>query len=66
MNVNNSALHSLTENLQVLQMKEIPGDNVETIMSYLKGSLLMLTKCDKFPTDMIGLLKDIFCSVECK
>ena len=65
MDIDDSALHSLTENLQVLRLKDVPGYKVETTVSYLKGALMLLSNCGKLPNDIIGLLKDIFCSVEC-
>ena len=42
MDVNDSALGVLTENLQNVRMKDIRGENVSTIVSYLKGALLLL------------------------
>ena len=46
-------------------MKDVLGENVETIVSYLKGSLIMLANYNKLPTDTMDLLKDIFCSADC-
>jgi hypothetical protein len=60
MDIDDSALRSLTENLQVLRLKDFPGENVETTVSYLKGALMLLSNCGKMPNDIIGLLKDIF------
>jgi len=37
MNVENSTLHSLTQILQNLRIKDIVGENVGTIINYLKG-----------------------------
>ena len=62
--MDNSALRALTENLQNIQIKDIKGENVGNISSYLKGSLILLQNCGKMPTDTISLLLDIFCSAE--
>ena len=62
--VDDSALRSPTQNLQTLRMKEISEENMITVISYLKGTLMLLDNCDKLPTDIIGLIKDIMCSVE--
>ena len=42
MDVDDAALRSLTEALQMLQMKDVAGENMGTVVSYLKGSLLLL------------------------
>ena len=42
MDVDDVALRSLTEALQRLQMKDVAGENMGTVVSYLKGSLLLL------------------------
>jgi len=41
-------------------MKDIPGENVGVIISYLKGALLLLHNCNKMPTDVMELLNDTF------
>ena len=46
-------------------MKDVAGENVRTMVSYLKGALILLQNCDGFPTDTIVLLKNIMCSAEC-
>ena len=43
-------------------MKDIEGENVVTVVSYLKGALLFLKNCGDLPTDTHGLLNDIMCS----
>ena len=43
-------------------MKDIPGENVDTLVLYIKGSLLLLKNCTEIPTDIINLLNDIICS----
>lgn len=42
MDVDDVALRSLTEALKRLQMKDVAGENMGTVVSYLKGSLLLL------------------------
>ena len=44
MDVDDSALKSLTEALQNLRMKDVPGDNVGTVVSYLKGGSIAIVK----------------------
>ena len=56
------ALRSLVQSLQSLRMKDIEGENVGTVVSYLKGALLLLKNCAELPTDTYGLLSDIMCS----
>ena len=65
MDVDDSVLRLLTQNLQTLRMKDVPGNNVETISSYLKGVLLILSNCNKMPTNVMRLLNNTFCSVAC-
>jgi len=65
MDVDDSALRVLTENFQRLWMKDVAGENVETVVSYLKGALMLLSNCKKIPTDVLGILKDIFFLAEC-
>ena len=45
-------------------MKEIPGENVDTLISYLKESILLLKNCVELPTYIIELLNDIMYSVD--
>ena len=42
MDVDDSALRALTQSLQTLHLKDVPGENVFTAVSYLKGALLLL------------------------
>ena len=42
MDVDDSALHALTQSLQTLRLKDVPGENVCNAVSYLKGALLLL------------------------
>jgi len=46
-------------------MKDVPGENVGMVASYLKRALALLGNCKCLPTDMMGILNDIFCSVAC-
>ena len=63
--VDDAALRALTEGIQKIRTKDIPGENIGTLVSYLIGSLLLLKNCAELPTDIIGLLNDIMCSAEC-
>ena len=65
MDLDNSGIRALAENLQILQMKDIPGKNFGTVVSYLKGVLFLLANCGKLPTDSMGILRDTFCLSEC-
>ena len=49
--VEDSSLCSLVQSLQSLRMKDIEGGNVATVVSYLKGALLLLKNCADSPTD---------------
>lgn len=64
MDVDDAALRVVTEGIQKIRTKDLPGENVDTLVSYLKGSLLVLKNCAELPTDIIGLLNDIMCSAE--
>ena len=46
-------------------MKDIPGKNVGTVVSYLKGTLLLLANYGKLPTDAMTIICDTFCLAEC-
>ena len=65
MEVDDSALRALTESLQNIRMKDIKGENVGTIASYLKGALLLLQNYGKLTTDTISVLRGIFYFAEC-
>lgn len=54
MDVDNSALRSLTEPLQNLRTKNFAEKNVDTEVSNLKGVLLLLKKCSAIPTNVMG------------
>ena len=47
-------------------MKDLPGENVGIIDSYMKVALLLLGTYGKMPTDVMDLLNDTFCSAQCK
>jgi len=64
-NVDDLALRTLTKGIQRVRMNYIPGENVDTLVSYLKGSLLLLKNCSKLPTDIVGMLNDIMVSADC-
>ena len=64
MDFDDSAIRSLTKALQNLQMKDVAGDNVGTMVSYLKGALLLLQNCGPIPTDVMGLLNDVMVLVD--
>ena len=44
MDVDDSALRLLTQNLQTIQMKDVPDKHVGTIVSYLKGGIIYSKK----------------------
>lgn len=46
-------------------MKDVAGENVETVVSYLKGVLLLLNNCFTIPTDVMELLNDVMVSADC-
>ena len=57
--IDDSALRALTQSLQTLRLKDIPGENVCTAVSYLKGALLLLQNCSGLPTNTMVLLNEI-------
>ena len=64
MDVDDTALRLLTESLQHLRMKDVPGKKVGTVVSYLKGDLLLLQNCSAISTDTMGLLNDVMSSAD--
>ena len=66
MDVDDSALRALTQSLQTLRLKDIPGENVCTAVSYLKGALMLLHNCTGLPTDTMGLLNDTMGLADCE
>ena len=65
MDVDDSTLRAITTLFQTLQLKDGPGKNVCTAVSYLKGALMLLQNCSEIPTNTIGLLNDIMISADC-
>jgi len=63
--VDASALQLPTQSLQLIYLKGIPGDNVSTVMAYLKEALVLLHNCLTLPTYTLGLLNDVICSASC-
>eukprot|EP00957_Ditylum_brightwellii_P061291 4652033-Ditylum_brightwellii.AAC.1 len=45
-----------------MQLKDFPGENVSTAASYLRGVIVLLKNCKEIPTDLMGLLNEIFAS----
>ena len=66
MDVEDSSLRSMTDRIKTVRMKDIPGENIGTIASYLKGVILLLDNCNSLPTDVLGLLNDVMTSAESK
>ena len=65
LDVEYSALRSMIQILQTMRLKYIPGENVATGDSYLKGALMLLQSCEAFLTGALGLLNDIMTSADC-
>ena len=59
-----AALQSLVQSIQSLRMKDIAGENIGTVVSYLKGVVMLLQNCTVLPTDLAGLLNNIMLSSE--
>ena len=59
MTVEGLALRLIDKSIQRLRMKDITGENVGTLVSYLKGVLLLIENCANMPIYMLGLLNDI-------
>lgn len=64
--VDDSALRSLTESLQSLRLKDVPGENDGTAVRYLKGTLFLFQNCSAVPTDTMGRLNDVMTSMDCE
>ena len=63
MDVDAAALQLLTQRLQNLCLQDIPGEDISTAISYLKGALLLIQNfCEALLIDTLGLLNDIICS----
>lgn len=66
MDIEDSSLWSMTDRIKTVRMKEIPGENIGTIVSYLKGVILILDNCNSLPTDVLGLIKNVMSSTDSK
>jgi len=67
MDVDDAGLRYLAQSLQDLRMKDVPGENVGTVVSYLnKGALLLLQNCSAVPTDTMDLLNNVMSSTDCQ
>jgi len=55
----------LTQSLQILCLKDVPGKNVCTAVSYLEGTVLLSQNCLGPPTDTMGFLDDTMGSDDC-
>ena len=66
MDVEDSSLRSIIDRIKTVRMKDIPGENVGTIASYLKGVMLLLDNCNSLPTDVLGILNDVMTSADSK
>ena len=64
MDVDDSALCSLTEALQNIRITEVPGENVRTVVSYVKGALLLLQNCVAVPTETMGIINNVMISAK--
>ena len=58
MDVDDSAIRALIQNLQVLRMKEAPEENVGTVVSFLKGVLVLIQNCATLLTGTIALMNN--------
>ena len=65
MDVDDSALRTLTTSLQTLWLKDVSGESVCTVVSYLKEALMLLKNCSELTTDAMELLNDIMISADC-
>ena len=45
-------------------MKDVPGENVAKVVSYLEGALLLLQNCAAIPMDIMGLLNNVMVSAD--
>ena len=63
-NVNDAALRLLVQSIQTIRMKDIVGEHVGTVVSYLKGVVMLLQNCTMLLMDLINLLNDLMISAE--
>jgi len=64
--VEGSPLRSMTDRIKKVQVKDIPGENVDTIIIYLKGVVMLLDNRNILPTDVMGMLNDVMSSADSK
>ena len=43
----------------MLRLKDVPRENMYTVVSYLKRVLMLVQNCSCLPTDIMGLLNNI-------
>ena len=55
--VDDSAMRILIQNLQVLQLVNV-GENVGTVVSFLKGALMLIKNCALLLADTTVLMND--------
>ena len=65
MDIDDRTLQALAHSLHALRIKDIPGENVRTAVSCLKGVLLLPHKCTGMPTDDMGLPNHTMGSADC-
>ena len=66
-NVSDNSLQVLTQSLlQTLQLKNVAGDNVSTIVIYLKGVLMLLQNFSGLLISTFGLCNKSVVSADCK
>ena len=65
MDVDDSALREITQSFQTLCLKDVPGENICTAVSYLKGARLLLQNFSDLPTDTMGLLNNTIGLTDC-
>ena len=63
-NADDAALRSLVQSIQTIRMKDIVGEHVGTVVSYLKGVVMLLQNCTMLLMDLINLLNDLMISAE--
>ena len=66
MYVYGSTLYSLPQSLHMLWLKDVPGENAETVASYLKGVLLLFQNYSELSTEKMYHLTDTICSANCE
>ena len=49
----------------MLRIKDVPGENVRTMVSFLKGAMMLVQNCATLLTDKISLMSNTMCSADC-